>query len=120
MTTTVVLLEGDSDVRSMVGVLLRSSGHDVVEARDPVEAEHVVEARRVDVLLADSAGSDPSAAMELFSGFGRRLGGKTRVVLFTAHAVSRSQARALGCAEILTKPFDIGDLLRLIDRSSVS
>lgn len=118
MTKTVIILETDADVRSMVGDLLRSEGYAVVEARGIEEAERAVEARRADLLLADSAGQDRTQAMELFSAFGSRLGGRIRVVLFTAHLLSGEQARALGCADVLAKPFEIEEILRAVDQSA--
>lgn len=117
MNRTVVLVESDSAVRSMVGELLRSEDYAVVEARDIGEAQSAVDAPCVDLVLADSAGPDRGEAMELFSEFGDRLGGRTRVVLCTAHPLSSEEARALGCADVLAKPFEIEELLHVVESS---
>lgn len=120
MTKTVITLETDAGVRSMVGDPLRREGHAVVGARGVEGTERTVVVRRADLLLADPAGRDRTRAMQLFSRFGDRLGGRIRVMLFTAHLLSGERVRALGCADVRARPFEIFEIeerLRAVDQS---
>jgi CheY-like chemotaxis protein len=109
----VLVAEDDADMRSLVATLLRTAGHEVVEAADGLDVLEWLEptlsadrAAPIDVVVSDVempglSGLDVLAAL-------RASNRSTPVVLITAYGNDdvRAEARELGAAAVLDKPLD--------------
>lgn len=114
MATTLLLFEPDPDIRQLMSELLEESGYHVRDARSLDEASGIVDTEAVSLVLADAGEADRMRAMELFELYCGRIGRKVPMIVFTAHNVTREEVQAMGCADLLPKPFDISTLLQLI------
>ena len=120
-----LLAEDDPDLRNLLALRLRRAGYEVVEAADGAELLSLVEssvwhhdrdpfmAIVSDVMMPDVSGVDALA--------GRRWGGwTTPVILMTASRDQRirEDARTLGAAAVLQKPFDTDVLCDMLQTLS--
>ncbi len=105
----VALLEDDDDIAVLLGEILRDEGFDTLRADERTPLVTLVrydpQLLLLDLLLADSHGSDVLAAL-------RRAGlGHVPVVLLSASSDLEQQATRLGARAFITKPFDIDQLV---------
>jgi PAS domain S-box-containing protein len=116
---TILVIEDRAVDRKLLTLVLRSGGHEVLEASDGEEALKIVEQNDVDLVISD-------ILMPTVDGyeFVRRLrelssGGSTPVIFYTATYHER-EARALaercGVAAILTKPSHPDAILETVNR----
>lgn len=112
----VLLIEDAEDVRTLIIHLLDDDGYDLSVAGDGDAGLHAAETVRPDLILLDMS-------LPLTSGWEvvRRLradGYAGPVVALTAHAMRGDHERALelGCTDYLSKPFEIDDLLAMVER----
>ncbi len=115
-TATIVIVEDTPDIREVVELILEESGYDVVSVPNGEGCLEVVQRCHPDLVLMD-------LSMPRIDGWEatRRLKADDAtsnipVLAFTAHVQEReiNNAHAAGCAAIITKPFDIDDLLRTV------
>jgi DNA-binding NtrC family response regulator len=117
----ILLAEDDREMRSLVAWELRKDGHEVVEAENGIELLHHLEPafvsepgaelrREFDLVISD-------LRMPCFSAFAvlepfRKHDPETPVILITAFGdePTHAEARALGIATVIDKPFDLDDL----------
>ena len=110
MAATVLVLEKDAGLRSLVTDLLAIDDYRVTWARTFEEARSVVDREEVHLVLSDSGSSDLETSRENYRTYGEVIGAKAPVVLFTGHPITREEAVNLGCADVISKPFDLDDL----------
>jgi CheY-like chemotaxis protein len=116
MPTKIFLAEDDEDMRCLLSTALRNDGYDVIEARDGAELLALLAGvdtapiRRPDVIVSD-------VLMPGYSGIGvlaalRSSQWDVPVVLITAHrdAGIEEDAKRLGVAAFVRKPFDVDEL----------
>ncbi len=114
--STALVVDDDPDIRSLITVILRRAGHDVIAAGDGAEALRTADARRPDVILLD-------VMMPSMSGLEvcRRLRqhqdlASTPIVLLTAATRDTDVQAGLeaGADDYLTKPFSARELARVV------
>jgi len=112
----VLLIEDAEDVVELVTSLFDDEGYAYTVATDGEEGVAVAHACSPDVILLD-------LSLPKLSGWDviQRLrddGLRTPVVALTAHAMrgDRERALALGCDDYLSKPFEIDELLAVLER----
>ena len=114
----VLVVDDEAQVRMVLGRLLRSAGFGATERRTALEALEALEAApdRFDVLLADLGMPERDGA-ELVEEVRRRFPRVRCVLMSAAFAEVLPAAR---CPDVprLHKPFDIGELRRLLERTS--
>lgn len=117
MSSTILFYENDPDIRKIVTGLLEEQGYAVIGTESLQEGEAEIVCHQVDLFLADSSERTKERAMEVF----RRVCGAAErdipVIIFTAHMLTRDEAQAAGCADVIQKPFDIDELLRQIEEN---
>jgi PAS domain S-box-containing protein len=117
---TILVVDDLSANRDVFVALLRHRGHRLLEAEDGQQALTVVQAEHPDLVITD-------VLMPVMDGyeFVRQLRldpatRATRVIFCTAHYGER-EARALalssGVSDILTKPVEPGEVLKIVDRA---
>ena len=119
---TVLLVEDDSELRSLIAAVLRRDRFDVEVVEDGSAALE----RLGSTLFGDERANAPDLLitdfrMPRFDGFDliealRLTRVRTPIILITAFgdAATHARARELGVAAVLDKPFDLQDLLSLV------
>lgn len=115
---TVLVAENHEDSRYLFRCFLESRGYRVVEACDGLEAISAAERERPDLVMTD-------ASLPLLDGFEttRRLRAREPlcglpVVMVSGYATpaDREHALAAGCSDYLTKPLELEQLARVLER----
>jgi CheY-like chemotaxis protein len=112
---TVLVVDDDEDLRAMVGSVLEDAGHGVRLAADGIEALEQLGSSLPDLILLDMR-------MPRMDGweFGRRVrdmhGRRIPVVVMTAAEHAEKRAKEIDADDFVAKPFDLDNLLRVIDR----
>jgi CheY-like chemotaxis protein len=117
---TVLLAEDEEAVRELASEFLRTSGYDVIEAKDGLEAMELAErqSKPIDILVTDVVmprmrGTE--LAMRL-----KRIHPGVRVVYMSGYLEHNSEDAFLMQAEQLQKPFSRKSLLMKVQGASVS
>ena len=121
----VLLAEDDDDMRSLVAQALRGAGFHVIEARDGSDlVRHIdklvlnpKEGAAVDLIVSDVRLPGRSG-LNVLAGL-RAADWATPVILMTAFGDSplRSEALRLGAVTVLDKPFNMSELLAVVQAS---
>ncbi len=113
---TIVIVEDTPDIREVVELILEDSGYDVVSVSNGERCLEIVQRCHPNLVLMD-------LSLPRLDGWEatRRLKADITtssipVLAFTAHVQEHelNDARRAGCAAVITKPFEIDDLLRTI------
>jgi CheY-like chemotaxis protein len=111
----VLVVDDDDDILESIGDVLRSGGYRVWLARDGSEAlTHVAEQCPHVVLLDWRLPVGPAGA-PLVRKLRESCGFTLPVVVLSADPASLAEAQAAEVSDYLPKPFDVGDLLHLVD-----
>ncbi len=109
----ILLVDDEAAILRILRIKMGVSGYDVVIAHDGEEALALIEAASPDIMLLDilMPGLDGFCVL-------KQLRGRSDlpVIVFSARAEHAKQALDLGADDYLTKPFDVDDLVRRIDR----
>lgn len=118
MRGRILVADDDADNREIARHALERAGHDVVQARDGVEALEKAAEESPDVILLDLSmprlnGWDAVKAMREDP----RLA-DVPIVAFTAHALTGDDAKALGsgCDDYLMKPCSPREMVRKVEK----
>jgi DNA-binding NtrC family response regulator len=117
---SILLVDDETKILSALGSALRSEGHDVVATASPREAQRLLAGRLFDVLVVDNLMPELTG-LDLI----RELSSTTppnerpQIVMMTAHATIESaiEAMKLGAFDYLQKPFEIDELLVVVNRA---
>jgi len=119
----ILLADGDRDLRRLVSLVLRSDGHEIVEAADGRElleaiASLVIDGDRLfDVIVAAQA-IPGLPGVSVLSGL-RSRGRRTPFVLMSGNPVVQAQASRLG-AIVLDRPFDANAIRRAVQQADAT
>ncbi len=115
-TQSVLVVDDDAQIRSLLADLLKSNGYAVRQAKTGAEAIAAVEKQRpalvmMDVKLPDQDGLDVLRTL-------KRKRPELEVIVMTAFGGSSSAITAMeqGAYDYVTKPFEIDDLLATLHR----
>jgi CheY-like chemotaxis protein len=116
----ILLANGDRELRRLVGLVLRSDGHEVVEAADGRDmldaiASLVIDGDRPFDLIISAQAMPGLPGVSVLSGL-RARGRRTPFVLMTGHPMVQAQARRLG-AVVLDRPFDAAAIRRAVQQA---
>ncbi len=117
---SVLLVDDEAKILNALASAVRADGHEVVAVTNPREAQRLLAQRLFDVLVLDNLMPELSG-LDLI----RELAGTTppgdrpQVVMMTAHATIESaiEAMRLGAFDYLQKPFEIDELLVVVNRA---
>lgn len=109
-----LVVEDDDDLRSLIGSALAEAGYVPVEAADGAAALAACEERDPAVILLDLA--MPRLGGQAFVDAYRRGSGRAKIVVMTGAPSGGEMAARLHAAVFLSKPFDLDELLRVVDR----
>jgi DNA-binding response OmpR family regulator len=119
-TPTLLLVEDDASIRPFVADLLKDEGYRVLEAEDGQAALRILHEHRppvdgiclviLDMMLPEVSGQD--VLRELAT-----LGNYTPVVAMSADYQQLRRASDLGADDTLPKPFNLDQLMEVVERN---
>jgi DNA-binding NtrC family response regulator len=117
---SILLVDDEVKILNALASAVRADGHEVVAVASPREAQRLMAQRLFDVLVLDNLMPELSG-LDLI----RELAGVTapaerpQIVMMTAHATVESaiEAMRLGAFDYLQKPFEIDELLVVVNRA---
>ncbi len=111
----VLLIEDDQDLAALVELILADAGYAVRAAGNGAEALARVGELMPGLILLDMR-MPVMSGWEFAREFRSRFGTAAPVVVFTAAENARARAEEIHADGWLAKPFDIDDLLAILDR----
>ena len=111
----VLVVDDDPDMVAIIRIMLDDSGYQVRCARNGKEALESVAESMPAVVLLDMlmpVMDGWQCARELRARYGRRV----PIVVVTAAEHSGARAEQVGCDDVLAKPFEMAELLRIVAR----
>ncbi len=117
---TVLLVDDETKIRLALADALREDGHEVLATGSPREALLLVSQRLFDVMIVDNLMPELTG-LDLI----REIAASTppaerpQMIMMTAHATVESaiEAMKLGASDYLQKPFEIDELLVIVNRA---
>ncbi len=112
----VLVIDDDLPIRGMLAAALRQHGYQVLLAGDGAEGQRALTIHHPDVVLLDLAMPDVNGwdFLQRLQETGHL--GKVPIIVVSAHLRVEPQALLqMGVAAILPKPFNLPDLLQLIE-----
>jgi DNA-binding NtrC family response regulator len=115
----ILLVDDETKILNALAEALRGDGHDVVATSCPREAQRLLTQRPFDLMIVDNLMPELTG-LDLI----RELSGvppaeRPQVIMMTAHATIESaiEAMKLGAFDYLQKPFDVDELLVVVNRA---
>jgi two-component system, NtrC family, response regulator PilR len=119
-TGSILLVDDETKILNALASTLRGEGHEVTTASSGREAQRLLAQRVFDLLVIDNlmpdvTGLDVIRELTAASPEGER----PQVLMMTAHATVESaiEAMKLGALDYLQKPFDVDELLVVVNRA---
>lgn len=113
----ILVVEDDEGIAEVVELALSQSGHQVVTAPNGRAALEILDRTRVDLVLLDMI-MPVMDGWEFAKSYRERPGRKAPIVVMTAAADAARRAAEIGSTRVLAKPFGIGELYDVVDRSA--
>ena len=117
---SVLLVDDEAKIRMALADALREDGHEVLATGSPREAQQLLSQRLFDVLIVDNlmpelTGLDLIREIAASTPIAER----PQMIMMTAHATIESaiEAMKLGASDYLQKPFEIDELLVIVNRA---
>ena len=119
-TGTILLVDDETKIRNLLAQALREEGHEVVAVGNPREAQRLLTRGSFDVLVLDNLMPELTG-LDLIRELVATVPVEERpqILLMTAHATIESaiEAMKLGALDYLQKPFEIDELLVVVNRA---
>jgi CheY-like chemotaxis protein len=115
MPSDVLVVDDDPDLVEVILLVLRGAGYAARSAANGKQALEAVKARKPALILLDMLMPVMDGwqfARELRAGWGQEV----PVVAVTAAEHAQARSDEIGAAEVLPKPFDLDELLRVVAR----
>jgi DNA-binding NtrC family response regulator len=119
-TGSILLVDDEAKIRNALAQALREEGHEVVAVGSPREAQRLLARGTFDVLIVDNlmpelTGLDLIRELVATTAASER----PQILMMTAHATVESaiEAMKLGALDYLQKPFEIDELLVVVNRA---
>ena len=117
-TKNIILVEDDDRLQSILARCLGKRGHEVRSARLGAEARQLIANRMPGVLILDINLPDETG-WEILRWLREQPGVHPRVIVLTAFRPQQTRIADLAPDAILTKPFPIDALTRLVEEETV-
>jgi two-component system, NtrC family, response regulator AtoC len=120
MSGSILLVDDETKILNALASALRGEGHEVVATASAREAQRLLGQRLFDVLVVDNlmpelTGTDLIRELVASTAAGER----PQILMMTAHATVESaiEAMKLGALDYLQKPFEVDELLVVVNRA---
>jgi two-component system, chemotaxis family, chemotaxis protein CheY len=115
----ILIIDDNDDLRDTLVVMLEDQGYSVISASDGESGVHAFEQARPDLVLTDiiMPNSDGVEAIRRI----RAIDSTARIVAMSGGSISGNEyqlrmAREAGAIEVLAKPFEVDELVSVIER----
>ncbi|MBI3964967.1 MAG: response regulator [Chloroflexi bacterium] len=115
MTARVLVVDDDESIRAVTELALVSEGYEVRTAPHGAAALRVVANEQPDVILLDMR-MPVMDGWEFARVYRETPGPHAPIITVTAASDARAWAAEIGAAGVLAKPFDIQDLITVVDQ----
>lgn len=117
MTTTILAVEDDDDIRDLLRFVLEDQGYAVMTAANGLEALARVGEHNPDLILLDVRMPIMSGA-EFASKYASRSddGPRAPIIVMTAAEHAARRSHELGATDYLAKPFSLDELVNVVNR----
>ncbi|MBI3968984.1 MAG: response regulator [Chloroflexi bacterium] len=113
----VLIVDDDEDIRNLLSTVLAEEGYDVLTAPHGAAALDIIARSHPNLILTDMR--MPTMDGEAFAQAYHLQPGPHAPIVVISAADEETRRRAAGLANtVLTKPFDLGELLEVVDRYS--
>jgi two-component system response regulator AtoC len=117
---SILLVDDEEKILKALGRALRDAGLEVIETRSPRDAQRLLAERAFDVLLVDNVMPQLSG-LDLIREYvaSATESERPQILMMTAHATVESaiEAMKLGALDYLQKPFEIDELVVVVERA---
>jgi DNA-binding NtrC family response regulator len=116
---SILLVDDETKILNALGAALRADGHEVVTVADPREGRRLLGQRLFDVLVVDNLMPELTGLDLIRELSTTPAADRPQVVMMTAHATIEGaiEAMKLGAFDYLQKPFEIDELLVVVNRA---
>src|SRR5438128_194531 len=117
---SILLVDDEEKILRALGRALRDAGHEAVETTSPRQARRLLAERTFDVFVVDNVMPDISGLEVIRELVGSTPeGDRPQILMMTAHATVESaiEAMKLGAFDYVQKPFEIDELLVIVNRA---
>ena len=117
---SILLVDDEEKILRALGRALRDAGHEAVETTSPRQAQRLLTERPFDVFVVDNVMPDISGLDVIREYVGSTPEGeRPQILMMTAHATVESaiEAMKLGAFDYVQKPFEIDELLVIVQRA---
>jgi DNA-binding NtrC family response regulator len=113
----VVIIDDEAAIMELMSKLCKAAGHTVTGCTTGVDGIAAIKAQKPDVVIVDLRIGDVNG-LDLVS-MCREQFPKTAVIMVTGHGSVETavEAMRLGAFDYLTKPFDLGDLIKTVNHA---
>src|SRR5262245_61222095 len=117
MGATILIVDDDERLRTTLALLLRTLGHEIIEAPDVAAAESLLREREIELVISDlrMPGGSGLDLLEIV----QRLDLDAPVILLTAYGTVEGAVKAMqqGAFDYLQKPFDAEEMKLRVGRA---
>jgi DNA-binding NtrC family response regulator len=115
----ILLIDDETKILNALGSALRADGHEVVTTTDAREGRRLLAQRMFDVLVVDNLMPELTGLDLIRELSATPTSDRPQVVMMTAHATIEGaiEAMKLGAFDYLQKPFEIDELLVVVNRA---
>lgn len=115
----ILVIDDDPDIRNLLSIYLGGNGHQVFSAEDGAHGIGMAAQRRPDAVILDldMPVLDGHSTLRVFKNDPQMADVPVIVLTANNNDQTRDTMRRAGCAEFLTKPFDLGQLERALTNS---
>jgi DNA-binding response OmpR family regulator len=115
-TRPIVMIDDDESTRELVTEYLSLEGYETFGVADPVAALRGLSTCRPSLILLDSILGSETTDADFINAYRSTPGPHAPIVLFTGRSDPEARAEELHIAGALSKPFDLQDLLDVVQR----
>ncbi len=112
----ILILDDDTDLCTMIKMMLEYKGYAAVEANNELDARNILAERQIDLVIMDMllSGTDGTDVC-------RRLKNdqtlaQVPILMFSAHPNAKDACLKAGADDFIAKPFEMNDLLEKVGR----
>jgi two-component system response regulator AtoC len=117
--SSILLVDDETKILQALAGALRAEGHEVVATPAPREAQRLLAQRSFDVLIVDNLMPELSGLDLIRELSNAAAPDRPQIIMMTAHATIESaiEAMKLGAFDYLQKPFEVDELLVVVNRA---
>jgi CheY-like chemotaxis protein len=116
--TTVLLIEDDSWIRSLLSELLPAEGYSIEEATNGVAGVRLAKERQPDVVILDLAMPEMSGTDVLRELKSDGLTADIPIIIVSSNTNCLQSGDAHRAAAVMQKPFDVDELIAHVERAT--